>query len=206
MSGILAENKVKGDMCGRYYVDPEMTEQLEQVVGRIDDGIRAALARRDVCPTDAAPVIVRSQKGLELVMQKWGYPMEQRKNLLINARAESVLDRPTFRNGIRNHRIAIPVRGFYEWNRLKEKNTFTRADAPVMYLAGICDHFAEEERFVILTTAANESMIRVHDRMPLVLEEGQLEQWFDDGEMEKILRQTPTLLSRSAEYEQQRLF
>ena len=118
MSGILAENKVKGDMCGRYYVDPEMTEQLEQVVGRIDDGIR-------------------------------------------------------------NHRIAIPVRGFYEWNRLKEKSTFTRADTPVMYLAGICDHFAEE---------------------------GQLEQWFDDGEMEEILRQTPTLLSRSAEYEQQRLF
>lgn len=60
--------------------------------------------------------------------------------------------------GIQYHRILIPASGFYEWNQLKEKNTFTRSDSTVMYLAGFCDWFENERRFVILTTVANESM------------------------------------------------
>ena len=117
--------------------------------------------------------------------------MSQGKNLVINARAESVMDKPSFRNGILYHRILIPASGFYEWNRLKEKNTFSRYDAPVLYMAGFCDWFENERRFVIMTTAANESMIKVHDRMPLILEKGQLKDWFDDRKMEQILHQVP---------------
>ena len=51
-----------------------------------------------------------------------------------------------------------PVRILEEWNRLKEKNTFSRYDAPVLYMAGFCDWFENERRFVIMTTAANESI------------------------------------------------
>ena len=57
-----------------------------------------------------------------------------------------------------------------------------------------------------MTTAANESMIKVHDRMPLILEKGQLKDWFDDRKMEHILHQVPVQLKREAEYEQQSLF
>ena len=121
-------------------------------------------------------------------------------------RKESVMDKPSFRNGILYHRILIPASGFYEWNRLKEKNTFSRYDAPVLYMAGFCDWFENERRFVIMTTAANESMIKVHDRMPLILEKGQLKDWFDDRKMEQILHQVPVQLKREAEYEQQSLF
>ena len=132
--------------------------------------------------------------------------MNEGKNLVINARAESVMDKPSFRNGILYHHILIPASGFYEWNRLKEKNTFSRYDAPVLYMAGFCDWFENERRFVIMTTAANESMIKVHDRMPLILEKGQLKDWFDDRKMEQILHQVPVQLKREAEYEQQSLF
>lgn len=69
-----------------------------------------------------------------------------------------------------------------------------------------CDWFENERRFVIMTTAANESMIKVHDRMPLILEKGQLKDWFDDRKMEQILHQVPVQLKREAEYEQQSLF
>ena len=100
----------------------------------------------------------------------------------------------------------IPASGFYEWNRLREKNTFTRSNASVLYLAGFCDWFDNERRFVILTTAANESMIKVHDRMPLILEKEQLEDWFDNEKMQVILRQGPVMLKRQAEYEQLSLF
>lgn len=62
--------------------------------------------------------------------------------------------------GVVNH---YDANGFYEWNRLKEKNTFARYDAPVLYMAGFCDWFENERRFVILTTAANESMRKFVD-------------------------------------------
>ena len=69
------------------------------------------------------------------------------------------------------------------------------------------DHwFENERRFVILTTAANGSMIKVHDRMPLILEKEQLADWFDDKKMEQLLQHTPVMLKREAEYEQQSLF
>ena len=75
-----------------------------------------------------------------------------------------------------------------------------------MYRAGFCDWFENERRFVILTTAANDSMTKVHNRMPLILEKEQLTDWFDDRKMEEILHQVPVQLKREAEYEQQSLF
>ncbi len=73
-------------------------------------------------------------------------------------------------------------------------------------MAGFCDRFENEKLFMILTTTANEFMRKVHDRMPLILEKEQLEDWFDDRKMEEILHQVPVQLKREAEYEQQSLF
>ena len=152
-------------MCGRYYIDSDMADEIEKVVHDIDQRIRQEHFAGDIFPTNVAPIIEKSEHGLKLDVCKWGYPLSQGKNLVINARAESVMDKPSFRNGILYHRILIPASGFYEWNRLKEKNTFSRYDAPVLYMAGFCDWFENERRFVIMTTAANESMIKVHDEI-----------------------------------------
>lgn len=73
-------------------------------------------------------------------------------------------------------------------------------------MAGFCDWFENERRFVILTTAANDSMRKVHDRMPLILEKEHLADWFEDRKMEEILHQIPVQLKREAEYEQQSFF
>ena len=116
------------------------------------------------------------------------------------------MDKPSFQNGILYHRLLIPAGGFYEWNSLKEKSTFTRPDSSVLYMAGFCDWFENERRFVILTTTANDSMKKFHDRMPLILEREQITDWFDNNKMPVLLRQTPTLLNRQTEYEQQSLF
>lgn len=193
-------------MCGRYYIDRNMAEELEKLIYEIDWEIRKECWSRDMCPTDRTPVIENTTNGFKLSFQKWGYPFARGRGVVINARAESVLDKPMFRQGIRRHRIVVPAGGFYEWNKEKEKSTFTKFDSPLMYMAGFYDQFENEKRFVILTTAANKSMIKIHDRMPLILEEDQLEQWFDDDKMEEILRYTPASLERAVEYEQQRLF
>ena len=193
-------------MCGRYYIDPDMADEIEKVVHKIDQRIRQKHFAGDIFPTNVAPIIEKSEQRLKLNVCKWGYTLSQGKNLVINARTESVMDKSSFRNGILYHRILISASGFYEWNRLKEKNAFSRYDAPVLYMAGFCDWFEDERRFVILTTTANESMRKVHDRMPLILEKEQLEDWFDDRKLEELLHQIPVLLKRETEYEQQSLF
>ena len=104
-------------MCSRYYIDPGMTEDISRVVQNIDG--RIWLAQGDTRPTDVAPVIGQSEHGLELGICRWGYPLSKSKGLVINARVETVLDKPSFQNGILYHRLLIPAGGFYEWNSLK---------------------------------------------------------------------------------------
>lgn len=96
---------------------------------------------------------------------------------------------------------------FYEWNQQKEKNTFERPDGQILYLAGFFDIIDNEERFVILTTEANPSVSPVHERMPLILEPRELQNWvLDDGAVEPLLQKTPVLLDAFTEYEQMSLF
>ena len=100
-------------MCSRYYIDPGMTEDISRVVQNIDG--RIWLAQGDTRPTDVAPVIGQSEHGLELGICRWGYPLSKSKGLVINARVETVLDKPSFQNGILYHRLLIPAGGFYEY-------------------------------------------------------------------------------------------
>ena len=193
-------------MCSRYYIDSDIEDELEKVVSDVDQQICQKCFAGDICPTDMAPIIEKTDQGLKLSTCKWGYLLSKGKNLVINARVETVMDKPAFQNGILYHRILVPASRFYEWNHLKEKNSFTRPDAATLYIAVFCDWFENERRFVILTTVANDSMVKVHDRMPLILEKEQMEDWFNNEKMKTILRQVPARLKRHAEYEQQSLF
>ena len=193
-------------MCSRYYIVSGIEDELEKVVSDVDQQICQKCFAGDICPTDMAPIIEKTDQGLKLSTCKWGYLLSKGKNLVINARVETVMDKPAFQNGILYHRILVPASRFYEWNHLKEKNSFTRPDAATLYIAGFCDWFENERRFVILTTVANDSMVKVHDRMPLILEKEQMEDWFNNEKMKTILRQVPARLKRHAEYEQQSLF
>ena len=193
-------------MCSRYYINSNMIMEIEKAMSGIDSKVLQQHFPTDIRPTDTVPIVEMTESGLQISLCKWGYPLAKGKNLVINARVESVLDKPSFRNGILHHRVLIPASGFYEWNRMKEKSSFTKPDASILYMAGFYDWFENERRFVILTTAANVSMIKVHDRMPLILEKGQLMDWFDDRKMEMILHQMPSMLERHTDYEQQSLF
>lgn len=194
-------------MCGVFYIDDETLSDIRQIVREIDEKLKNERWTKDIHPTEAAPVMVAGKKGIRLVKQKWGYPGIENKGVIFNARSETALEKRMFRNGVRYHRAIIPATHFYEWNRNKEKNTFYRNDDRPLFLAGFYDVLDNFERFVILTTEANESMKRVHDRMPLVLECNQLDEWiYNDQMAENILKQTPILLNRMSELEQLSLF
>ena len=194
-------------MCCRYYIHRDTESELGSLAQTVDPSVKSCRAG-DIRPSDLALTLDRGPAGLRLGARKWGYPSPGgRKGLVINARSESVSEKPLFRNGFHSGRIVVPASGFYEWAADRTKNLFWRRDSSPLYMAGICDRFDGEVRFAILTTAANETMKPVHDRMPLILEQDELSDWLsDDSAAEEILHQTPVLLSRQAEYEQLSFF
>ena len=200
-------------MCGRYYVDDETAKEIEKIVRSVDEKLKkeatqsSKLPIKDIHPTECAPVLVASTDGLRRELKRWGFPGIMDKQLVINARSESAMEKKMFCDAVENRRIVIPAAGFYEWNKQKEKSTFTRKDSPVLYMAGLYSKYEDEDRFVILTTAANESMEPVHDRMPLILDKDEILPWLTErSKTEDFLGKVPCQLNRSTEFEQLTLF
>ena len=198
-------------MCGRYYVDDDTAREIEKVIRQVDEKFqngsqdRIALKAGDISPATAAPVLTASGQKLCCRWQRWGFPWQ--KQIIFNARSESALQKKMFRESVEHRRVVVPVTWFYEWSRNKEKNVFRRSGQPVLFMAGFFNRCQDEDRFVILTTAANASMEPVHDRMPLILDRDEIVPWiFDDGKTEAFLHKTPCLLNRSTEFEQMSLF
>lgn len=214
-------------MCGRFYIDDDTAREIERTVRKVDEQLRRHRVTGDIYPTQPAGVIQTAHKQIpheqsvfpavpgELIMtaKKWGFPGVNDGRVIINARAETVLERRMFRDSVLRRRIVVPASGYYEWNQSKEKVTFTADEQakehrpctpPVLYMAGFYNRFGEEDRFVILTTAANESVRPVHDRMPLILEADEVAEWLrDDRRLEAFLHKKPKELQRKQEFEQQ---
>lgn len=208
-------------MCGRYYVDDDTAREIERLVRNVDSKI-GHQGNRDIHPSESAavltgrPTVLSEMPGATLNGQypalfaeimHWGFPQYQRRGLLINARSETVLERRMFRDSVLHRRCIIPAKHFYEWDSEKTKVTFFREGCPAVYMAGFYNCFQGEDRFIILTTAANASVERIHDRMPLILEENELEAWiYDDHFFEMALHKQSPKLQQYQPYVQQSLF
>lgn len=207
-------------MCGRFYVDDGTAMEIAQMVQSTGQRLEG-LHTGEVCPSQPAGVLVRDSIGgkrpgkgigdsnplrFRLEEMKWGFPQYQRKGLLINARAETALERKAFRESVLHRRCIIPAKQFYEWDSDKNKVTFFREGLPIVYMAGCYHKFQDGFRFIVLTTEANKSVRPVHSRMPLVLEKDELEDWvYEDSYTGYALGKVPPMLGREQEYEQQSL-
>ena len=191
-------------MCCRYYYDEKMAREIEKICKSIDRKLR--MAAREVCPSEKAPVIIGRKGKLLLDEMQWGFPQQDKKGLLINARSEGIGEKKTFGESVRRRRCVIPTNGYFEWDSRKNKVAFSREDHKPVFMAGIYDLVDNAERFVVITTEANESVSNVHDRMPLVLEENEIDMWiYDDKATEFILNKKSPELGQHREYEQQTL-
>lgn len=191
-------------MCCRYYYDEKMAREIEKICKSIDRKLR--MAAREVCPSEKAPVIIGRKGKLLLDEMQWGFPQQDKKGLLINARSEGIGEKKTFGESVRRRRCVIPASGYFEWDARKNKVSFNRTDNKPIYIAGVYNMIDNAERFVVITTAANESASNVHDRMPLVLEENEIDMWiYDDKATEFILNKKSPELGQHREYEQQTL-
>ena len=187
------------NVCGRYQFTQEQNKEILQIIQEVQDkfGTKAAkdVRRGEIVPGCKMPVLLGSDEGPSPELLVWGFRMP--KSLIINARAETVLEKPLFSESARARHCVIPSTGFYEWDGDKRKFLFTMPDAPTLYMAGIFDVHGGVPCYCILTTAANDSMREVHDRMPLVLEREQVEPWlYDTKTTETFLKMTPPLLQK----------
>lgn len=191
-------------MCCRYYYDEKMAIEIEKICRNIDRKIR--MEAGEFCPSEKAPVITGRKDKLLLEEMQWGFPQQDGKGLLINARCEGINEKKTFGESVRRRRCVIPASGYFEWDLKRNKVKFDREDHKPVYMAGVYDLVDNAERFVVITTEANESVNNVHDRMPLILEENEIDMWiYDDNATEFILCKQLPKMEQPREYEQQTL-
>ena len=171
-------------MCGRFTLI-----NWEDLILRF--GIRAAglKPRYNIAPTQIVPAIV---PGKELKMLYWGFIPFWAKdkaigNKMINARAETLAEKKSFRYNLRHKRCLIPADGFYEWEKKGQEKIpyrYTLKNAELFAFAGLWESWQSPmgeqiESFCIITTSANELVKKLHGRMPVILSREAEEIWLD---------------------------
>jgi putative SOS response-associated peptidase YedK len=184
-------------MCGRYSLAKSKLELEARFEAEMLDDFKP---RYNIAPTQLVPVVtIDSPKGFSHFY--WGITPQFAKNKpvsqkLINARAETVAEKASFRNAFKQNRCLVPADGFYEWKKVGKKlkipHRFTMADEKLFSFAGIWEEYETPEgemahTFLIITTSPNTLVGEVHDRMPVILNPKQEKAWLDKGSSEKEL-------------------
>lgn len=179
-------------MCGRYAFDDikdiyEARKILEEISSRLGSGVSDTVKNGEVFPGDCAALLLQSENGCVADAVTWGYPMSEKKSIIINARSESVFSVNMFNRSLKQKKCLIPCTGFFEWkaegNR-KIKYRISLEGKKLFYLAGLYDTFLinneYKKRFVILTAAANSTLKDIHERMPIAFSEDEKGQWLSN--------------------------
>ena len=181
-------------MCGRVYMapaDPELRELVKEMnrsalaAGFRKNEDESLRAEGEIFPSAVLPVLAVSKSGEERVFpMKWGF--SGKNGLLINARMETASERPTFQEAWTRHRCVIPVSLYFEWEHDEKKKAGQKyALHPerkgLIWLAGLYRMENGLPVFVILTRPADESLIWMHDRMPVMLPETEISTWVRPG-------------------------
>ncbi len=176
-------------MCGRFVADIPASE-LKKIFNLVE--YPQLEPRFNIAPTQLAAVIRNQGDHNRLDFLKWGLIPGWSKDQsfgshLINARSETVAEKPAFRHAIKYRRCIVPTSGFYEWTHSgsrKQPYFFHMANRSPMCLAGLWESWktpedCELETFSILTTAANQLVEPLHDRMPVILHPDTFTLWLN---------------------------
>lgn len=192
-------------MCGRYaFFSP--SEAVKRIFA-LDD-FPELEPRYNIAPTQSVPAVRAGEEGKRrFVMLHWGLVPRWAKeraigNRMINARAESVAEKPSFRDAFRRRRCLVLADGWYEWQAAaggKQPWYIRRTDARPFAFAGLWERWKDPadgamlESCAIVTTDASDSIRRIHERMPVVLADEDWDRWLDPactdaGKLQELLR------------------
>jgi putative SOS response-associated peptidase YedK len=183
-------------MCGRYLIT-SAPEAFRRLFGYLEQPNFPP--RFNVAPTQPIPVVRVMEGQRQFALVRWGLipPWVEdpaRFSLLINARAESVNDKPAFRNAMQRRRCLLPADGFYEWkNAGGHKRPYCirpKHRGPIAF-AGLWENWMgpngeEMETAAIITTAASREIAHLHDRMPAILPPDAFDLWLDCANVDAL--------------------
>jgi putative SOS response-associated peptidase YedK len=178
----------------------------------LPDGKPELGPRYNVAPTQPVLAVVSDEGKRRIVQHRWGLIPTWAKDpsafggKTINARAETVAVKPSYRDSFRKRRSLVPASAFYEWRRKdgsRQPYAIVRRDGKPLALAGLWSPWREPESdtpvltCAVITTEANEVVGELHDRMPVILPEDAWDRWLDPefrdaAELEKLLRPCPS--------------
>jgi putative SOS response-associated peptidase YedK len=178
-------------MCGRFVITSPPAA-LRQIFGYIEQPNFPP--RHNIAPTQPIPVVIIENGIRHFRLMRWGllpgWVKDPRKfTLLINARAETVLEKPAFRNAMKRRRCLIPADGYYEWQaseQRKRPHFIHRRGGHSIGLAGLAETWIgpngeELDTVAIVTAAASADLAVLHHRVPVTIAPGDFERWLDCG-------------------------
>ena len=181
-------------MCGRITLSTDK-DDLQSRWGFIDpSGVLDLIKPRyNIAPSQNSPTLMVKEDRRVLVMMRWGLVPFWAKEpsigyKMINAKSETLTEKPSFRKPFKEKRCLVLADGFYEWEKTDKKNKvpyrFVLKNRQPFAFAGLWDVWKTPEgdtllSFTIITTRANELMERIHDRMPVILNEKDEAKWLD---------------------------
>jgi len=175
-------------MCGRFAnaAPPDLVKARFKLTSSTLAGAAAgqghnAQPRWNIAPTMAIDTIIRKDEGMALSSMQWGIASAHSPRPLINARAETMFEKPTFAAAAGRARCVVVASGWYEWKAPKQPYFMQLPETKPMALAGL---FWQEEggrRCVIVTTSALGALAEIHHRSPVVLDDDGWQDWLDPG-------------------------
>ena len=212
-------------MCGRYTEGrswQEIHDYLSAYLGEADlsGGIPNLQPRYNIAPTQAAPIVRKVGERWRLSLYRWGLLPPWSKDTkaasrAINARAETVAEKPTFSEAFRARRCLVVADGYYEWiarAKVRQPYRVVRRDDSPMMLAGVWERWRipaglqptgeyggygpgdEVRSYAIITTSRSEDLAVLHDRMPVALEPDDCARWLVEGARELLRPSAPDSL------------
>jgi putative SOS response-associated peptidase YedK len=176
-------------MCGRYALI-DLAQAMKEAGLHIKIGPKSLLPQYNIAPSQLIPVVLNTTPD-ELTMARWGLIPAWAKDMkssykMINARAETIVEKPTFKRLFRKQRCLILADGFYEWRQGPSPKTpfrITLKEGGPFAFAGLWDAWENPETkstlisSTIITTTANSLLKEIHDRMPVILRLGEAKPW-----------------------------
>lgn len=189
-------------MCARYTVAQSMTLLRERFGLKAAD-VEELPLRYNVAPSQKAPVIVLEKDGRVLRHHSWGLIPAWAKDpnvahKLVNARSETVDEKPSFKASFKSKRCLVAADGFYEWKG-KDPMRIVLPSREPFAMAGLWEEWEGRRTFTIVTTGPNELMKTIHARMPVILKREEEAAWLDPksppDELKALMRPYPEPLT-----------
>jgi putative SOS response-associated peptidase YedK len=182
-------------MCGRFTLTRQDRRELAELLGVDERDLRDYRPHYNIAPLQDHFVIRSRYETRHLIPARWGLVNSWATNSslaasCINAKAETIETRPSFKDALTKRRCIVPADGFYEWRgprSNREPLWIHHADGRLLWLAGLYESWKPEpgrwqRTFTIITTRANRLIEPIHDRMPVILDERRAEDWMNPAE------------------------